>query len=103
MSRLRSSGVSSRPAGRPSTTHVKPGPCDSPAVIRWSATPPSLFAGDSVAVAVAPGGVSVSAKRGAAGEHQYAELRGGVQVGNRLEPIVAQQRAPGLGLAAQDI
>src|SRR5438045_1584661 len=34
MSALRSCGVTSRPAGSPSTMHVRPGPCDSPAVMR---------------------------------------------------------------------
>src|SRR3954447_24875335 len=32
-----SSGASSRPAGRPSTIPVRPGPCDSPAVVKRSA------------------------------------------------------------------
>src|ERR1700684_173246 len=36
MSWSRSSGRSTRPAGSPSTTHVRPGPCDSPAVIKRS-------------------------------------------------------------------
>src|SRR5215212_2976454 len=36
-SRSRSSGLSSSPAGRPSTTAVRPGPCDSPAVVKRSA------------------------------------------------------------------
>src|SRR3954447_24805758 len=36
-SRSMSSGASSRPAGRPSTTAVRPGPCDSPAVVKRSA------------------------------------------------------------------
>src|SRR4051794_11934782 len=35
-----SSGRSSRPAGGPSTTAVRPGPCDSPAVVKRSAIPP---------------------------------------------------------------
>src|SRR4051812_27976756 len=39
-SRSMSSGRSSRPAGRPSTTAVRPGPCDSPAVVKRSAIPP---------------------------------------------------------------
>src|SRR3954454_24863127 len=39
-SRLMSSGVSSRPAGRPSSTAVRPGPCDSPAVVKRSAIAP---------------------------------------------------------------
>ncbi len=36
MSSLRSSGRRRKPAGRPSTMHVNPGPWDSPAVIRRS-------------------------------------------------------------------
>ena len=36
MSRLSVSSSSSRPAGRPSTMQVRPGPCDSPAVMRRS-------------------------------------------------------------------
>src|SRR3954452_21531193 len=36
-SRSTSSGRSSRPAGRPSSTAVRPGPCDSPAVVKRSA------------------------------------------------------------------
>src|SRR5829696_6450681 len=36
-SRSTSSGRSWRPAGRPSTTAVRPGPCDSPAVVKRSA------------------------------------------------------------------
>src|SRR4051794_26085932 len=36
-SRSMSSGTSSRPAGRPSTTAVRPGPWDSPAVVKRSA------------------------------------------------------------------
>src|SRR4051812_29058569 len=39
-SRLRSSGSSSSPAGRPSSTAVRPGPCDSPAVVKRSAMAP---------------------------------------------------------------
>src|SRR3954470_13707767 len=39
-SRLMSSGVSSSPAGRPSSTAVRPGPCDSPAVVKRSAIAP---------------------------------------------------------------
>src|SRR3954464_6387671 len=39
-SRSMSSGRSSRPAGGPSTTAVRPGPCDSPAVVKRSAIPP---------------------------------------------------------------
>src|SRR5207247_2396312 len=35
-----SSGASSRPAGRPSSTAVRPGPCDSPAVVKRSAIAP---------------------------------------------------------------
>src|SRR5215210_1175798 len=42
MSALIASGSSSRPAGSPSTMHVSPGPCDSPAVIRRSGTPARL-------------------------------------------------------------
>src|SRR3954463_12799747 len=34
MSRFRSSGLSSSPAGSPSTTAVRPGPWDSPAVVK---------------------------------------------------------------------
>src|SRR5205823_12816462 len=39
-SRLRSPGASSRSAGRPSSTAVRPGPCDSPAVVKRSAIAP---------------------------------------------------------------
>src|SRR3954462_7698047 len=39
-SRSMSSGRSSRPAGGASTTAVRPGPCDSPAVVKRSAIPP---------------------------------------------------------------
>src|SRR4051812_4258270 len=37
MSRSIASGSSSKPAGKPSTTQVRPGPCDSPAVMSFSA------------------------------------------------------------------
>src|SRR5881227_211016 len=39
-SRSMSSGESSSPAGRPSSTAVRPGPCDSPAVVKRSAIAP---------------------------------------------------------------
>src|SRR4051794_9526196 len=42
-SRSMSSGRSSRPAGRPSSTAVRPGPCDSPAVVKRSATAPTPY------------------------------------------------------------
>src|SRR3954452_24757862 len=42
MSALIAPGSSSSPAGRPSTMQVRPGPWDSPAVIRRSDTPGSL-------------------------------------------------------------
>src|SRR4051794_2126906 len=42
-SRSRSSGVSSSPAGRPSTIAVSPGPWDSPAVVKRSAIGPQPY------------------------------------------------------------
>src|SRR4051812_20915297 len=42
-SRSRSSGESSSPAGRPSTTAVRPGPWDSPAVVKRSAIGPQPY------------------------------------------------------------
>src|SRR3954451_7708213 len=42
-SRSRSSGDSSSPAGRPSTTAVRPGPWDSPAVVKRSAIGPQPY------------------------------------------------------------
>ena len=40
-------GARRSPAGIPSTRHVRPGPCDSPAVISRSSTAPSLFCGSA--------------------------------------------------------
>ena len=45
MSRSMASRSSSSPAGRPSTMHVRPGPCDSPAVISLSAMGAEVYGG----------------------------------------------------------
>src|SRR5271154_3679251 len=102
MSRLMSSCESCRPAGRPSTMQVRPGPCDSPAVMRRSATAPSLFARRSALVARAGGGVCSSRECWVTGELEDARLGRVAHVGKLREPLAAEQFASRLGLAAQD-
>src|SRR4051794_19228695 len=92
MSPLIASAVSSSPAGRPSTMQVRPGPCDSPAVMRRSSTAPSLFAG-----------VRGSARDGAAGVLRgLLRLRLGREDEDaRLAGVAQERERDQVGLAEQ--
>src|SRR6478672_3833721 len=87
MSRSISSRSSSRPAGRPSTTHVRPGPCDSPAVVmRRAIWPQTLLASGALLVVdehAAPCGVGEAPDEVEAGVDAVAD-----EPGARLDDVL---------------
>ena len=81
MSPLIASRSSSRPAGSPSTMQVRPGPCDSPAVMRRSAIRPyrlrarTLARGVTARAGTAENGLPTAARHAARGTARCAARR----------------------------
>src|SRR4051794_5579190 len=101
MSRSISARSSSSPAGRPSTTHVSPGPWDSPAVITRSVTARILRGSGSALGGEAPGGGHGGARR--AGDGRLPRLAAELVHRARPAVVAVAERALGGRAGVEDL